>query len=95
MLFWSAAAASIFLKAAAPILIEFLKSRSSRSIMVQRGELRIVITGDDPDKVKEILELLEDRQPVDSQQESVEPRSGVSLPIKVTLRDSESMDSTE
>jgi hypothetical protein len=80
MLFWSAAAASIFLKSAAPIIVEFLRSRSSRSITIQRGEKKIIITGAAAEKVKDVWTLLENPREANSdQREGMPSRGGVTI----------------
>jgi hypothetical protein len=93
MLFWSAAAASIFLKTAAPILVEFLRGRSSRSITVQRGDEKIVITGTDADKAMEVWKLLEGRHADRPGDELLEQSDRLTPPITVTLTDSKGIDS--
>jgi hypothetical protein len=93
MLFWSMAAASIFIKAAKPILIEFLKNKRSRSIIVRTGKSEIALKGEDPEKVMEILKLIENKSintlagdASNSLQDST---------IEFILRDSEGRDSSE
>jgi hypothetical protein len=96
MLFWSGAAASIFLKAAVPVLIEFLKNKRSRSVIVEKGELRIVITGEDPDKVKDILKVLENVPTGNDQHKNIDQNDKrLDSPISVTLHDSEKLGSAE
>jgi len=89
MLFWSAAAASIFLKSAAPVLVEFLPGRSSRSITVQQGEKKIVITGAEADKAIEIWQILEDSQSDGHNKIALERSDRLTTAITVTLSDSE------
>ena len=95
MFFWSAAAASVFLKSAAPILIEFIKSKGGRSIMVESGKLKVTITGANLEKVKEILALLRDSQTSENLSGGADqPEAHQTLPVTITLHDSAKPDST-
>lgn len=87
MVFWSVAAASVFLKYASPILVEFLRGRSSRSIKIRDGNYEIEITGDSPEKALEVLEMLRRRRDApDESQTGGDDR--LASPITITLRDS-------
>src|SRR5207249_516036 len=94
MVFWSVAAASLFLKSAGPILVEFLRGRSSRSVKIRDGNYEIEITGDSAEKAPEILEMLQQKRKVlDANYDEGNDR--LESPITVTLHDSHGADSTE
>lgn len=94
MVFWSAAAASVFLKYASPILVEFLRGRSSRSIKIRDGNYEIELTGESPNKALEILEFLKKRREV-SDVSSVTSDDRLASPITITLCDSKSSEARE
>lgn len=92
MLFWSVAAASIFIKAARPVLLEFLKNKRSRSIIIRTGKSEIVLSGDDPEKVLEVLKLIENKSINDTLAGDTSSPSQDST-IQLILRDAEGRDS--
>jgi hypothetical protein len=92
MLFWSLAAASVFIKAAKPVLLEFLKNKRSRSIIIRTGKSEIILSGDDPEKALEILKLIENKSINDTiAGETSNPSQD--LTIQLILRDVEGRDS--
>jgi len=95
MVFWSAAAASIFLRSASPLLIEFLRGRSSRSIRIRDGEYEIEITGESPEKAPDILEMLKNKKGKSLNEQRAGSSDRLASPITVTLRDSKAADSSE
>lgn len=84
MIFWSTAAASLFLKSAAPILVEFLRGGKSRSIKFRCGEEDWEATGYSPEEVKEIVEML--RPP---HRDPAMATDRLPSPIIIVLRDPE------
>jgi len=96
MLFWSAAAASVFLKAAVPVLIEFLKSKASRSVIVQKGQDKRIYTGYDADEIRDIQRMLDTTSTSNKQSGNVDKTKGqMESPISVTILDFDRKDSAE
>ena len=81
----------MFLKSAAPIIIEFLKGRSSRSITIERGEDKITVTGDsaNQDQLDRIWRMLETNPPEQIPHVTVQQSDKLWPALRVTLRDSE------
>jgi hypothetical protein len=76
-------------KSAGPLLVEFLRGKSSRCIKIRDGQYEVELTGASPEKAIEIFDMLRNKNPKFS--EPADSRDRLESPITVTLRDSETV----